>query len=293
MTNLRLGLFKTASTLDSSLKKNTAFIKRLRTTINGENQQILLKEIASLSLEKYLSEIVNAAAEGLGKCRLNNDIWAGVEVTSALHQRFNASFTPTLLLYLLRGFANPSKAQSSALTPEQREKEDSNRLIRQRGLLRLVTELWLCGIARTSEDARLVAEGNTEQKHSSRGGSSSHGRSEESNVAASMPIPLEILGELLASDLKDFTYLPLASAFVKNSGVDILGIPKRRVDRSDPNPSEVAGQINGDQDSSPAVEEEIYYGVITPELRKKFRLVLESYLKSFIAYIRNAHKVSE
>src|SRR5579871_3522652 len=60
-------IFKLAGSLDSSLKKNTAFITRLRTRLNAENQSALLKDIASLSLEKYIPEVVGAASEGLQK----------------------------------------------------------------------------------------------------------------------------------------------------------------------------------------------------------------------------------
>ena len=74
------GIFKLAGSLDSSLKKNTAFIKRLRTSLNAENQTALLKDIAGLSLEKYIPEIVGAASEGLQKCKTISDILAAVEV---------------------------------------------------------------------------------------------------------------------------------------------------------------------------------------------------------------------
>ena len=72
-----------ASSLDSSLKKNTAFIKRLRTSLNADNQSALLKDISSLSLEKYIPEVVGAASEGLQKCKTISDIMAAVEVSSA------------------------------------------------------------------------------------------------------------------------------------------------------------------------------------------------------------------
>lgn len=65
------------------MKKNTAFIKRLRTSLNADNQPALLKDISSLSLEKYISEVVGAASEGLQKCKTVSDILAAVEVTPA------------------------------------------------------------------------------------------------------------------------------------------------------------------------------------------------------------------
>jgi regulator of nonsense transcripts 2 len=41
---------------------------------------VFLKEIAALSLEKYISELVSASAEGLTRCKTAVEVWAGVEV---------------------------------------------------------------------------------------------------------------------------------------------------------------------------------------------------------------------
>jgi regulator of nonsense transcripts 2 len=76
-----IDVFKLTGSLDSSLKKNTAFIKRLRTSLNADNQAALLKDISSLSLEKYIPEVVGAASEGLQKCKTVSDILAAVEVS--------------------------------------------------------------------------------------------------------------------------------------------------------------------------------------------------------------------
>ncbi|KAK9315002.1 armadillo-type protein [Lipomyces starkeyi] len=285
-------ILKSSGQLDSSLKKNTAFIKRLRTSVNADNQGALLKEISTLSLEKYLSEIIGAAAEGLAKCRLTNDIWAAVEVTSALHQRFATAFTPTLMLYLLRGFANPTKAQLSTLTPEQREKEDNSRLARQRGLLRLLTEYWFCGIARTSADARLAADSaaSVETKSSIRNkgnASASHQNGAQLNAAAD-PIPLEVLSELLGSDTKEYTYLPLAAAFVKNFGSEILGVSKMRGERQEVNSDGTLVQTE-DKHETPNTAD-TYERVMNEGLRKKFRAVLETYNKSLQDFLVKQHR---
>lgn len=79
-----IDVFKLAGSLDSSLKKNTAFIKRLRTSLNADNQAGLLKDISSLSLEKYIPEVVGAASEGLQKCKTVSDILAAVEASPHL-----------------------------------------------------------------------------------------------------------------------------------------------------------------------------------------------------------------
>src|ERR1700759_1779450 len=87
-------VFPVQGSLDSSMKKNTAFIKRLRTAVTPASTPTFLQEIRSLSLHKYLSEIISACYEGLCKLKTPGEIAVGVEVVSALHQRFGqAEFT--------------------------------------------------------------------------------------------------------------------------------------------------------------------------------------------------------
>jgi regulator of nonsense transcripts 2 len=67
--------------LDSSLKRNTAFIKRLRTSLNAtDSATALLKEVNLLSLEKYTSELVSACFEGLSRCKTGSEMIAATEV---------------------------------------------------------------------------------------------------------------------------------------------------------------------------------------------------------------------
>jgi regulator of nonsense transcripts 2 len=103
--SIDLGIFKLAASLDSSLKKNTAFIKRLRTGLNSENQAVLLKDISSLSLEKYIPEVVGAASEGLQKCKTISDILAAIEVRlrpSGTDHRSSRHYINVLERYLRR-----------------------------------------------------------------------------------------------------------------------------------------------------------------------------------------------
>ena len=67
--------------LDSSLKRHTALIKRMRQSIGSDNREQLLKDVDSLSLEKYIEEIASAAVEGVGRCKTEKDIWSAVEVS--------------------------------------------------------------------------------------------------------------------------------------------------------------------------------------------------------------------
>ncbi|KAI0633799.1 ARM repeat-containing protein [Trametes polyzona] len=138
--------------LDSSLKKHTALIKRMRQSLGAENHDQILKDINTLSLEKYVEEIVGAAVEGISRCKTEKDVWSAVEIISALHRRFPKTFTPALISSLASSLAAPSRAALATLSPEQREKEDSARVSRQRPVLRVCAELALVGIIRDAPD---------------------------------------------------------------------------------------------------------------------------------------------
>jgi len=74
------------SSKDSSLKRHTALIKRIRQSLAADNRDQILKDIESLSLEKYIDEIVGATIEGVARCKTERDVWAAVEVrTESLH----------------------------------------------------------------------------------------------------------------------------------------------------------------------------------------------------------------
>ena len=68
------------SKLDSSLKRHTALIKRMRQSIGSDNRDQIIKDIDSLSLEKYIDEIAAAALDGIARCKTEKDVWAAVEV---------------------------------------------------------------------------------------------------------------------------------------------------------------------------------------------------------------------
>ena len=65
-----------------------------------------------------------------------------------LHRRFPNSFTPGLVSALSAALAPPNRTALAALAPEQREKEDTARVTRQRPVLRVCAELALVGIIR-------------------------------------------------------------------------------------------------------------------------------------------------
>ena len=66
------------------MKRHTALIKRMRQSIGAENREHILKDIDSLSLEKYIDEIAGAAVEGVGRCKTEKDVWSAVEVCTLI-----------------------------------------------------------------------------------------------------------------------------------------------------------------------------------------------------------------
>ncbi|KAJ5785766.1 uncharacterized protein N7503_010978 [Penicillium pulvis] len=224
-------VFPVSKSLDSALKKNTAFIKRLRTGISASSLSTFLSDIRTLSLHKYLSEIITACYEGVCKLKSPGEIAVGVEIVCALHQRFGpAEFTRQIGWLLGRGLSSPDKASLKALPQEYREREEKERLSRHRVLLRVVTELWLVSVLKTLDDVERPEDLGTKSKDGVVGiGGKQSDTPLKSKIPAvkdqdkqAEPFPLEVLKELLGHD-RDHTNLPLAVLFVKSFSWDILG----------------------------------------------------------------------
>ncbi|KAH3688822.1 hypothetical protein WICPIJ_000182 [Wickerhamomyces pijperi] len=148
--------------LDTSLKKNTSFVKKIPTSITKDRYQSILNEIATLSLNKYETEIIISVQEAILKNGVKvADIPAFVEVISALHQKFyvpnTSCFTTVLMSWFLGYFANPLPLLNSLDPKEERQKE-KERVTRFRGLFRLFMELYIVKIFRTVEDLSNVGE---------------------------------------------------------------------------------------------------------------------------------------
>lgn len=67
---------------DSNLKKNTAFVKRVRQNLGIESKDQFLKETNTLGLDKYREEIIGALPEGMAKCATGKDVVACMEVSN-------------------------------------------------------------------------------------------------------------------------------------------------------------------------------------------------------------------
>nr|KYP46504.1 Regulator of nonsense transcripts 2 [Cajanus cajan] len=121
-------------TLDSSIRRNTAVIKKLK-QINEEQRESLMDELRSVNLSKFVSEAVTAICEA--KLR-SSDIQAAVQICSLLHQRYK-DFAPSLIQGLLKVFS-PGK-------PGDESDTDRNlKAMKKRSTLKLLLELFFVGV---------------------------------------------------------------------------------------------------------------------------------------------------
>ncbi|KAJ4812115.1 Regulator of nonsense transcripts 2 [Rhynchospora pubera] len=123
-------------TLDSSIKRNTAVIRKLK-QISEDQKDALIEDLKSVNLSKFVSEAVSYICEAKLK---TSDIQAAVQVCSLLHQRYK-DFSPCLIQGLLKVFS-PGKTGE--------ELDNSSRAIKRRSTLKLLMELYFVGIV---EDA--------------------------------------------------------------------------------------------------------------------------------------------
>ena len=276
--------------------------------MTASSTSTFIQEIKSLSLLKYLSEVISASYEGLCRLKSPGEVAAGIEIISALHQRFGpGEYTGVLGWLLGRGMSTPDKVQLKALSQDAREKEEKERMTRQRVLLRVVTELWLVGVLRSLDDVAKPEEvtgrgkenvGANANKLGEIAGKMRTGQSggrSDRNVDAE-PFPLEVLKDLLGYD-KEHANLPLVVLFVKSFGWDILGIksasadgPKTaRAKESQSTGADAGYQSSADEDV-PVEDAAHDPPLTTPELRQRFTNVLDRYFADVKQHILRDHK---
>lgn len=299
-------IFTVSNSLDSSLKKNTAFIKRLRTAITAASTATFLQEIRSLSLQKYLSEVISASYEGLARLKTPGEIAAGVEIVSALHQRFGpAEYTSYLGWLIGRGLSTPDKAQLKNLGQEAREKEEKERLTRHRALLKVATELWLVGLLRSLDDVARPEDATARGKENAGSASSKLaevvGKSKAGPGVAKVaptdaePFPLEVLKDLLGHD-KEHANLPLVVLFVKSFGWDVLGIKSSSTDvQKSVKPDGVISAAPESYDQSSTDEDPAAKAddppLTTVELQQRFKNLLDRYFEDVKVHIVKDNKI--
>jgi regulator of nonsense transcripts 2 len=165
------------ASLDTSLKRHTALIKRAKQSIGLEHRDQLLKDIDGLTLERYVDEIATAVIEGVARCKNDKDVWSATEVCPflnspirnneasghllgwpavrdvqiicAVHRRLKPAFSPKIVPLLHHGLSPPPRVASGSAPPvptEVQERETAARIARQRPLLRVCAELAMVGI---------------------------------------------------------------------------------------------------------------------------------------------------
>jgi regulator of nonsense transcripts 2 len=190
-------VFQTKGVLDTSLKKNTAFIKKIRTVITKDTETQFIDAIRTTSLEKYINEIAAALCESLCKLSKNADLPSAVEVVSALHQRFTTTFTPFVELYFVHSFVHPKEKLPS--------KEEKEMMIKVRNLLKLTMEFNLCGIFRTVNDMPAVELPVYLSKLKASG-------------KDDIPIIIPVVKQIMSYDFNSGVTLPIMTSFLKRFG---------------------------------------------------------------------------
>ncbi|XP_022838732.1 Up-frameshift suppressor 2, partial [Ostreococcus tauri] len=124
---------------DSSIKKNTTLIKKLR-TITEENARALLTELSKTNVSKYVSEAALACVEGKMK---SSDVNAAVEIISCMHQTYADFAAP--LEEALRAYVVPPRPET-LLKMAEGEIEALPSALQRRIKLRLFLELHIVGV---------------------------------------------------------------------------------------------------------------------------------------------------
>ena len=255
--------------LDTSLKRNSAFIKRLKQPNLGDAKDALLREVYTLSLAKYLDELVPSVPEVLWKNSQPKDRYAVVEILSALHARFGGAEFSCAMLKAISQELVPLPPRNNAEPPnEQAQKEEALKVTRQRNLLRGATELVLVGLG---------------------GPVTGNGRV----CAAGWDWLYEQLRTLLGQD-RDLAYLPLVQGMMRTFG-SLLLIPmqEHEAGQSETHLGGTAAAVSSD----PVVPEaqsqkfrklfEMYYIALVKRVKREYERLNEQERRNNDAYIRS------
>lgn len=222
-----------------------------------------------------------------------------MEIVSALHQRFGpAEFTEFLGWLVGKGLATPEKSILKTLAVEAREKEEKERITRQRVLLRVVTELWLVGVLRTLDDVSRPDDASRGKESLS--GASGKVLDVKSKANASgkgggaEPFPLEVLKDLLGHD-REHANLPLLVIFVKAFSWDILGVKEPRTEgrktvEEDGAISNGSSEDDEAEETTPAENTIDDPPLASPELQERFRNILRRYFEDVKAHVSRDQK---
>jgi regulator of nonsense transcripts 2 len=182
----------------------------------------------------------------------------------------------------------------ATLSAEQKEKEESARIIRQRTYLRIVCELWLVSVLRYVEDGiatlSSVNLGGVETHRDAVAGliggtnsnntSSSNAQKKVDALKEKGGFVYKVLKDMLANDTEQFGNLPLVASFLKNYGQTVLQIIPRK--------QRAAAEQHGEEEVSTAIDLE---SVVTPDIHALLTNLFQSYYKAVQAHLTKMHKV--
>lgn len=205
---------------------------------------------------------------------------------SALHQRFPDTFTPLFTFQLQKALQPSTRQQLASLTDEQRDKEETTRVSRQRTYMRIAVELWLACVLRNVEDGiPTLASGNLEGVESSHDGvagfvgsaSTKTSRRKDDTPKSTGVFVFAVLRDLLTHDTPHHVNLPIAVSFLKNYSQSVLGIVPRKQRAA------TAAQNDEEVDAAKAVttSETVVHGdadsPVTPEVQAMLKTLVVDY----------------
>jgi regulator of nonsense transcripts 2 len=196
-----------------------------------------------------------------------------------------------LLSYqLAKALQVPTKQYLATLSAEQKEKEESARIIRQRTYLRIACELWLVHVLRYVEDGiatlSSVNVGGVETHRDAvagliGGNSTSASPSKKTDALKEKGgFVYKVLKDMLANDTEQFGNLPLVASFLKNYGQTVLQIIPRK--------QRAAAEQREEAPTLPAIDKE---SVVTPDIHALLTNLFQSYYKAVQAHLVKMHKV--
>ncbi len=254
-----------AQSLDSNLKKNTAYVKRAKQSIGHDARDQLLKDLPQLNLEKYLQELIQAVSEALTRCVTAKDCIAATEIISAFHARFGpTTFSEPLTTSLEHALAPPSKTLYQSATAEQKERDEAARVARQKPLLRVTAELALVDALGHTRDAPTGSDWL-----------------------------FSIIKALLATD-KDHANVPLLISLLKGLGQSLLS-PAASFTKDDDSllADRASGALTiGDAVDMPAIAalDPASAPLVTPDMQAKFRKLFETYFQTLARRVVKEHQ---
>jgi regulator of nonsense transcripts 2 len=184
--------------------------------------------------------------------------------------------------------STPDKSQLKNLAQDVREREEKERLIRQRVLLRVATELWLVGVLKSLEDVTRPEEAAKSKENIKL--VEGVAKAKANGAVDSEPFPLEVLKDMLGHD-RDHVNLPLVVIFVKAFAWDVLGAKTASAEgRKTVNEDGTTTTENNDE----AADEDGPSAKDTPltslELRQRFKNIFTRYFEDVKTHLLRDQK---